>query len=1194
MAFVTAEIQGFDVTASQDKLLKLSNKYSSVLSSVELEKELHHLYSDNLRIIFLINNWLTRAKADLEHLTENKLFSEINGLIKAEYKFHLKDLIEFSNCFDSSPLLEKMERIKALDPAWGTSSIYQELKEKDLNQVEAQNAYRSYTRIYRAFVALLSHLKEFSANYLNEVLTNYPYHDAHISLLLSFLKSLKYVRNDLNNLLERHLNYYYFEILKQQKRNAKPDYAYLSFQLFDHLKTLQLKAGERLTSDVDENGSENLYRLMHDLDLNNTQIIDIRTIHLANNNQIGIGKLYKDVSNVYASRSHLDSQGFLIDSEGLEKPRFLFGRDQSVLHYSDMDMKQTKIGFSVSSSILSLSEGERVIDFTLKCQLKSLTSLISFVEEVSGEEKVSPDHAMQKILGNIFCINFTSKDGWYRVKQYEVSRKNAWIDGELNIKLKLDFSEPSIVNFNPEIHGSAYSSKWPIIEFLIDSSQAMFSYSYIKDLKLESCLIDVSVKKIRNLSLFNDTGMLDINAPFYPFGTTPDIGSYFLIGSEELFRKSLNKLSLEIEWHNLPRGSKGLAGYYHSYEENINNHSFKIKIKSLSDFQFIPNDIEIAQEFNLFQSEGKSKRLQGKTVLENLDLKLMKFKPSFERIPTDSFSSESKTGFLKFELTGPEIGFGVKTYSKKFSEVAMKNASSSASLLGQKQNQTYAFPNEPFAPQISSISLNYHATQVLNFNSDSVELNSKEANDQFYHVHPFGNELIFDKGIPLKKNLVSQYNSEGYLYLGFDKIHFPTTLSIYFELEDHNWSSKIQLKKPKITWSYLLNNQWYQLEDTQVLSDTTNGFTNSGVIQLQLISQMNLTNDILPSQLYWLCAEANENTALIPKFKFIAVNGAKVKWEGNENNRQWKKSIPPFTIDGWEKHKPEIKAILQPFESFDGLKAESTNDFYFRVSERIRHKNRAILPIDFERIILAEFPEIYQVLCLTNSMEPDFVNVGQIILVLVPKINKDRFSLPRVPIGQIAKVKNLFNEIKSPFSKLSVVNPVYHTVRVICTVKFELDSDSGASIKRLRDDLRGFICPWFYNQNQGEMDFGGSIQRSEVFSFIESLPYINFLTGLSIVVKHLDNEGAYRISDTASSEGLNLITAGLPWAVLVPDESHEISVTSKGVHTDPQLTSIQSMELGSYFVIDEEAEKEVIEPRFSADKDTFYSIEIKV
>ena len=95
----------------------------------------------------------------------------------------------------------------------------------------------------------------------------------------------------------------------------------------------------------------------------------------------------------------------------------------------------------------------------------------------------------------------------------------------------------------------------------------------MKELEVKNIAIDVDVKGIRQLMLSSDIGGISSNVPFQPFGAIPKVGSYFIIGKEELFKKDLTDINKNAEF----------------IEDLIFNNSEKIKVdKNDQVFSTIP------------------------------------------------------------------------------------------------------------------------------------------------------------------------------------------------------------------------------------------------------------------------------------------------------------------------------------------------------------------------------------------------------------------------------------------------------------------------------------------------------------------------------------------------------------------------------------------------------------------------------
>ena len=154
-------------------------------------------------------------------------------------------------------------------------------------------------------------------------------------------------------------------------------------------------------------------------------------------------------------------------------------------------------------------------------------------------------------------------------------------------------------------------------------------------------------------------------------------------------------------------------------------------------------------------------------------------------------------------------------------------------------------------------------------------------------------------------------------------------------------------------------------------------------------------------------------------------------------------------------------------------------------------------------------------------------------------------------------------------------------------------SGSGEFMKRLQRDLRNFICPWFASR-QIEMSLGSSIERDDIMTFLESLDYVTYITKFSVVLIHYEN-GSFNISDSAKNQGTNnILQSTSPWSVLIPSEEHDIELIDHKKGALPEETKINTMKIGSDFVISDDENDEVTFPFYDNEKDTYYAIELDI
>jgi hypothetical protein len=1106
------------------------------------------------------------------HLVEfNQIIADLNKEIYAE------DKISFS--------------FENFDYAWKSDANNLSEASKETT-FEFRRSVKEISRIFKSIFSVVTYLKNLAPKLLDHTLENYPYHSAHISLLIAFVKAFKHVQEDANNLTKRHLDYYYKNILKQHLRASEPDQAHVYFEPADHIVKSIIPEGTLLSAGIDEEGMVYTYSTDQNLELNQAKITDVKNIHVAENPIVGVGNTFSSVSNIYSRDVKVDKNGMALDNAKNPSPFDSFGKDQTDISWLNRDMDQAKIGFALSSSVLILKEGERNISLKYTFNLNSLSSLISFIEELTTKEKLSPENAFYKLLNNIFRVRYTTDTGWYEIENYEILPPQSWTSGEIRIEIQLDLADPPMISYNEDLHGEEYLSQWPVLEFVISSQHAMYSYSYLKDLMIEQCELEVDVKKVKDLQVFNDLGKLDITKPFYPFGSSPDLGSYFLLGNDEMISKNITEFSLDIHWHNLPRIKGGFKTYYKDYPGEVESNSFKVGITNLSDFRFHPMDEDDVQKLSLFQEESSKKILKEDLRIENIDFEKLEFKPNYKHEELSDYTSKTRSGFFKFEIMEPESGFGQSEYAKLFARAVLENSKSAGFL--SKETKEVELPNEPFAPQIRAISLNYCAQAILTMNVNKVAENNKTSNDQVYHIHPFGNKIVFEKGLPETNYLVPQFDDEGYLIIGLEGVQAPIDLSFYFELEDNVKNEINHANIPSTKWRYLVNDEWIDFEENELIYDGTNNFTTSGIVKIKVPSTINSFHRILPTDKYWLSVSTEYNSEILSKIILIQTNGVLATWKAHKPDEHWKSNIPPDTISGFIKTRSDVNGVHQPFSSFGGRTVETNGNYYTRVSERLKHKNRAVTPEDYEKMILDKFPFLFQVKCINHFSHPEFVKKGWIKLIVVPKLEQfSKFYAPMANYNQLEKIQSYIEQMASPYTTVEVINPSYEKVKVNCKVVMKNIANAGEYVKKLENDLMKFICPWFAI-NQGEMNFGGSIERDDILSFIESLDYVKFLTKLSVIVLH-EVDGKYDISDSALNEGkVNELKSSSPWSVLVPSNNHEIELIDKPAYEVAQETRIETMKIGDDFVIIDEKDDEVEFPHFDLDKDTYYAIEINL
>ena len=129
-------------------------------------------------------------------------------------------------------------------------------------------------------------------------------------------------------------------------------------------------------------------------------------------------------------------------------------------------------------------------------------------------------------------------------------------------------------------------------------------------------------------------------------------------------------------------------------------------------------------------------------------------------------------------------------------------------------------------------------------------------------------------------------------------------------------------------------------------------------------------------------------------------------------------ALPGGSIGKMLNKQAAVKTVSQPFNSFGGVPKEEDKHFYIRVSERLRHKNRAVDIWDYERLVLEKFPGVYKVKCLNHTSTDFELAPGYVRIIPIPDIrNKNIYDIlePRVSKNTLSEIENYLGALHGFF-----------------------------------------------------------------------------------------------------------------------------------------------------------------------------------
>jgi WD40 repeat protein len=532
--------------------------------------------------------------------------------------------------------------------------------------------------------------------------------------------------------------------------------------------------------------------------------------------------------------------------------------------------------------------------------------------------------------------------------------------------------------------------------------------------------------------------------------------------------------------------------------------------------------------------------------------------------PEFGYSTRAKNGFFKFTLSDPAFAFGHADYPALLANVLTANSRLS------KFRLLKPLPNPPYTPLINVISVNYRAAariDLAQFNPAAASL----AEEKLFHIHPFGIEEVSPASHRTIR-LLPPYDSNGNLFIGLSAGEVAGVITLFFHLREDS-SAAANGEYSEFSWHYLSSNEWKRLEPNRVISDTTRGFRTSGIVTLDLPQDINPDNSIMPGDLFWLRVSLDEHPEAPCSLFAVFTQALKVSWQPGEHSlAHLQKSLPAGTIKSARTSIPGISQIKQIVDSFGGRLPESPSHLRIRVSERLKHKNRATTAWDYERLILERFPEILKVKCFDNMVaDPqNFIRPGHILIVVIPQLKEQspESMQPMVNSGLLAQIKAFVAQLASPFARIEVRNPAYERIQIRCTVKLRRGTDPGYAINALNQALNAYLSPW--HQTGYRARFGWKVRRYDLESYIQHLEYIEYVEKFSMlrIVEHqredtqIEDDGPFDLLDTVpavhaaviSGDRRRLVTAGSDgtarvWDLDAPDPA-ATQMVLRGHHDD--------------------------------------------
>ncbi len=964
-----------------------------------------------------------------------------------------------------------------------------------LNHIATHN---QFTAIFDQFLKVFARVVIDAKAELEKTFSDWDNHEPHYALFLAFLKLFDYARAETNTLTQRHLDFYYRDILRLKEKPAEPSHAHLLIELAKHVDAHEIKKGELFKAGKDNLGIDVFFANKQDFVANQAKVTELKTLYRHKYDSKKQDELLDHQDNrLFASPKADSADGLGAKLTTIDKswhPFFNKSYDDDG-KLTKIIMPQAEVGFAIASHYLWMAEGTRTItvDFSV----------------VGSVPTIKPS--------DVVCL-VTSKKGWISVTpSFNVSNQL-----QLIVELKLSGADPAITPYLSKTHGYQFETDLPVLLIKLAHSTENFIYTTLEAMTIQKIELSVKVEDLKTLAVSNDFASVDTSKPFQPFGALPIANSALIIGSKEVFQKKLSSAAIKINWQNPPNP-------YDNKTVNVNINCLKANKWESSG---VSSPVSINS--NPF-SIGSG--ING-TIVDEPDFSALEF-----------YSTNAKHGFVRLAIN---TDFGQSVYEQALIIYIKKVVNRTVTIIDKK-------PVQPIGPFIAELSLNYitdKQTIELN-NTDELVFENRQA--KFFHLYPFGHAEQHpwlknknNKPIPpiyllpqfyFERNPTTQekiYDAE--FYIGITALKPQQNLALLFQFADGSADPLLEKPKPHIQWSYLGNNEWQSFDKYDV-QDNTDGLINSGIITFAIPDKATANNTLLPTGQYWLRAAVTEKSEAVCKLLAVSAQSLQVTFENQNNAPDFlAKTLTAETINKLKQPDAAIKKVSQPFASFCGRAAEQDSTFYTRVSERLRHKDRTITLWDYEHLILEAFPQIYRVKCLNHTQYVpdetgqgtyDELTPGHITIVTIPNQQYHNLHNPLRPytsLGVLAEIEAFLQKKLSCFVKLHVKNPLFEEVKVRFNVKFYEGFDETFYQKTLDTAITRFLSPWAFSDGSNP-SFGGKVYLSTLINFVEEQAYVDYVTDFTFIksdggllhTTEIEGSKAISILVSASHHNINAI-----------------------------------------------------------------------
>lgn len=571
-------------------------------------------------------------------------------------------------------------------------------------------------------------------------------------------------------------------------------------------------------------------------------------------------------------------------------------------------------------------------------------------------------------------------------------------------------------------------------------------------------------------SAFYNAGAVDISKEFQPFGAVAKRGDAFYVRSDEAFGKNLASLLVEVD----VLGSDGASLWTMINGTGIPLYvaaQMQAKIALLRDTH--PDIVEEMDDLSAYLDPTGEPTVHWQRLSGGEWLPIGSPNDHFDGVDVDDVGGASDRSvvsgqeghYLRAFLA--EGDFGWTKYTDDVAAFATEAVA----------HGTPTMPVPPVPPLASSLTVTY--------TTHGVTAARVESTSGWRHVVQRATETFR----PFTR-VVSDTGATGMVALGLELpgTALGSTVSVYFEVDS---AAPCGSTDPvDAGWQWWDGTVWQALP----VADGSHLLRESGLLRFVAPLEWSVgCTQVSATSGRWvrLVTQAPERLGTVRSVVVDAVVATFVSGAADPGqDPSPATALPPGTIKGTLSPVRGVKKVTN-LASVRGRGPEADAAYQARASARVRHRNRALVPWDYQQHVVLSFPEVAAVLCLPHTDRTSTRAPGSVGLVVVP----DRPDpAPRPSVSLVGRILDVLRPLAPVGAQVAVLCPEYAPVTVVATITLRRGVAALTGQQEIRAALEAVLHPAHAEPPR----WGRAVYAASVIAFLEQQPSVDVVTDFEL------------------------------------------------------------------------------------------------